>query len=71
MQMRFEFLPSGSLGSEVLMRHGLQVPRLQAALEVIETPAPWPSGREVMSLVQRGELVIEHLNVRVVHEPGG
>jgi hypothetical protein len=41
---------------------------LQAALEVTETPAPLPGGHEVIIFLDGDELVVERLNVRVIHE---
>ena len=69
--MRLKLQPCGSHASEMFAGYGLQEPRLQAALEVTETPAPWHGGRKVIIFLDGDELIVERLNARVIHEPAG
>jgi hypothetical protein len=69
--MRLKLLPRGSFASEMLVGYGLQGPGLHAALEVTETPTPRRGGREVIIFFDGDELIVEHINVRVIHESAG
>ena len=71
MEMLLKLLPGGNLASEMLVGYGLEDPGLQAALEVTETPTPRRGGREVIIFFDGDELIVEHINVRVIHEAAG
>lgn len=66
--MRLKHGAGGSLAGEVLAWHSLQVTSLQVTLEIPQTSIPRRGGREVMPFVQRDEMIVERLDVRVIHE---